>query len=132
MIVPNRFDPDRLSLPTDAFQDLPRVLTRGIPRQRQTEPFLKGPIPWKWIQVAARLPGKALAVGLVIWHLVGLCRSETVHLQPSKIRSLGLSRRQARRGLRNLKQAGLITIHSRPGCAHDVTVLDASEREIPS
>lgn len=34
--------------------------------------FLKGPIPLPWLQGAARLPGKALHVGVVLWFLSGL------------------------------------------------------------
>ena len=34
--------------------------------------FLKGPIPLPWLAVAATLPGKALAVGIIIWFLQGI------------------------------------------------------------
>ena len=64
-----------------------------IPRHKHGELFLKGPIPWRWLVLAAQLPGRALAVGVALWHLVGMQKHHTVRLPPSKARSLGLSPR---------------------------------------
>jgi hypothetical protein len=37
------------------------------PRHQPGKPFLKGPIPWIWLEQAGRPPGKAFAAGLVLW-----------------------------------------------------------------
>ena len=37
-------------------------------------PFIRGPIPLAWLNVAARLPGKTLNVGLAIWWLAGMSK----------------------------------------------------------
>ena len=39
--------------------------------------FLKGPVPWLWIVVAAALPGKALLIGLCLWRLAGAMKCRT-------------------------------------------------------
>lgn len=97
------------------------------PRHTRGELFLKGPIPWRWLELAAALPGRALAVALVVWHLVGLKKCQTVKLAPSKIRSLGLSPRVARRGLNALERAGLVAVDRHRGRSANVTVLDAPQ-----
>lgn len=79
--------------------------------------------------MAARLPGRALAVGIVLWHLVGLRRHWTVRLSPSKTRSLGLSPRVTRRGLKALEGAGLVAVDRHRGRSPEVTVLNVPERE---
>jgi DNA-binding transcriptional ArsR family regulator len=99
------------------------------PRHKARELFLKGPIPWRWVQAAARLPGHALAVGLALWHLIGLRKCHMVRLSPSKPRSLGLSPRVARRGLKALERAGLLAVDRHRGRSPDVTVLDVAEQE---
>jgi hypothetical protein len=38
---------------------------------KRTDRFLKGPVPMPWLATAARLPGKALAVGIALWRLGG-------------------------------------------------------------
>jgi len=100
-----------------------------IPRHKPRELFLRGPIPWRWLEMAARLPGRALAVGIVLWHLVGLRRHWTVRLSPSKTRSLGLSPRVTRRGLKALEGAGLVAVDRHRGRSPEVTVLNVPERE---
>lgn len=111
------FDIDRLRIP-----DRMPVGRAKAPRRKSGELFLKGPIPWWWIEKAARLPGQALSVGLVAWHLRGLRRSDTFRLAPSKVRSLGLSPRVARRGLKALENAGLVAVDRHRGRSPDVTL----------
>jgi hypothetical protein len=133
----DHFDADRFRIPHSA-----RAMPGGvipltpppprrprIPRHKAGELFLRGPIPWRWVQAAARLPGRALAVGCVLWHLIGLRKCHMVRLSPSKTRSLGLSPRVARRGLKALEEAGLVAVDRHRGRSPDVTVLDVAEQE---
>jgi hypothetical protein len=76
--------------------------------------FLKGPIPWDWLEIAARLPGKALHVGLALWLEAGMSCCLTVKVGVSRV-GFGVNEQAARRGLRVLEKAGLIEIHRRPG-----------------
>jgi hypothetical protein len=38
------------------------------------ERFLHGPVPLPWFKAAARLPGRSLHVGMVLWDFQGRCR----------------------------------------------------------
>lgn len=91
----------------------------------RAEPFLKGPIPWDWIARASELPGQALAVGLCIWFRSGIEKSATVRLGRKWPSELGVERDAARRGLRRLELAGLVSVSRRVGCAPLVTIISA-------
>lgn len=91
--------------------------------QRPTK-FLKGPVPWAWIEKAASLSGSALAVGLALWRLAGAVKSKTVRLANSETETLGVGRSAKSRALIELEQAGLVSIERRSGCLAKVTILD--------
>jgi len=98
----------------------------AVPRHRQGDYFLKGPIPWAWLSAAMALPGKALHVGLNLWLLAGMCKSATVSLSLSSCERFGVSRYAARRGLKKLMQAGLVAAELTRGRKARVTILDAT------
>jgi hypothetical protein len=81
-------DLDHLRLPPSATA--PRSPRSRPPRHRPQSAFLKGPIPWDWLDRAGRLPGKALAVGLVLWQKAGLCNSQTIGICQARLDALGL------------------------------------------
>lgn len=95
------------------------------PRHRPGERFLKGPIPMEWLALAAKLPGKALHVGMAVWHLAGMKRSSTVILTASLLRSLGVTRYAARRALKVLEQAQLVSVGRHRGRNPTVVLLEA-------
>jgi DNA-binding transcriptional ArsR family regulator len=95
----------------------------GPPRHRGTGWFLKGPVPWPWLEATARLPGSALALGLVLWRQAGCARGRTVRVCLRRA-GLGLGERTARRGLRNLGRAGLLTARPMSGRGVEVTLPD--------
>lgn len=105
----------RILVPSDFVLPL-----RSRPLHHQTEPFLKGPIPMAWLDTAAKLPGKALAIGIALWFRVGLKRSQTIALNLSR---LGLDRTSAARGLTALERAELIHVARGRGKKAIVTVL---------
>jgi hypothetical protein len=85
----------------------------SVDQHRQTvkaRRFLKGPIPWPWIEAAARLPGKALAVGLVLWREIGMDGSGSVRLTTAKLAGLNLDRAGKARALKSLEAAGLVHV----------------------
>ena len=94
--------------------------------------FLKGPIPWSWITVAAALPGRALLVGLCIWRLLGAMKSDTISFGSSDLRQLGIDRATKSRALRALESAGLIRVDHQPGRFPKVTVLCARPAGVAS
>src|SRR4051812_35971098 len=95
----------RVASPTD-------VPARQPPRRPppQGARFVKGPIPWTWLEQAMRLPGKALHVANMLWYYWGMKRADHVALSMSAFQKLGISRWAAARGLGALEKAGLIKV----------------------
>jgi len=119
------FDPDNLRLNGATFPAAGDTATkpRRPPRHRPGEGFLKGPIPWPWVEAAGRLPGKALALALCLWREAGFRRRCTVKLCLERA-GLGVSEQAARRALRSLEAAGLVSVERRPGRGLEVTLLE--------
>lgn len=91
------------------------------PRHKPGEHFLKGPIPWRWLERAGELPGKALVVALVVWREAGCRNAATVPLNLSGLR---VPRRTAQRALRTLELSGLVAVEHRNGRPPLVTLRD--------
>lgn len=85
--------------------------------------FLKGPVPWAWLVRAARAPGRAFQVGIVLWLQRGMRRSDRVTLPTARLTELGLDRYAVARALARLEMAGLVTISRRRGRKAVVTIL---------
>jgi DNA-binding transcriptional ArsR family regulator len=79
--------------------------------------------------MAARLPGRALHVGMALWFLVGMKKTGCVTFSLSRSAGLELSRAAASRGLARLEQAGLVSVTRLPGRNVLVRVLDAPTAE---
>src|SRR5262249_50078111 len=95
------------------------------PRHRNGEAFLKGPIPWPWLERACRLPGKALHVSLLLWKEAGCRNNRTVALCLTRLAALGMHVDTASRRVRALAAARRVSIRRQPGKALEVTLLDA-------
>jgi hypothetical protein len=85
--------------------------------------FLRGPIPLDWLQQAARLPGRALHLGIALWYLDGFQQTRTVQAKPSVIRDFGLDRYASYRALHQLEEVGLVSVVRKKGAAPMVTLL---------
>ena len=89
-----------------------------------TEHYLRGPIPLAWLETAAQLPGKALAVGMALWHLAGLRRTQQhLSLSTERLASFGVSKYAKDRALRHLIAAGLVTVDRKKGRSPRVSLL---------
>ena len=97
------------------------------PRQRRAGWFVKGPLPGEWIGLAARLPGKALHVGLALWFLSGRSKQTTVRLTGESLRRFGVHRHSGKRGLSALESAGLVRVRRHRGRCPVVDILTAGE-----
>jgi DNA-binding transcriptional ArsR family regulator len=99
----------------------------GPRRGRQPSPirdkFIAGPIDVSWVCRASRLGVKALLVGLALWHLKGLRRSESFIVSNLMMREWGIKPDAKSRALRKLEEAGLITIERRGKRSPRVTLL---------
>jgi hypothetical protein len=83
---------------------------------RLAEPFLRGPIPLRWLFKASALRGSALAVGVLVWFRSGLERRRVGLTVPRQLReAAGISRFSLARGLRALATADLVEVEHSPG-----------------
>jgi hypothetical protein len=117
------FDPDRWQMTADPTPV--DATAKRRPRPRRTERFLRGPIPWFWLRLAMVLPGKALAVGLILWQLHGLTGRRTVTFCLARAEADGIPTTTARRAIRELERAGLVSVLRKPGRGLEVKLLDA-------
>ena len=90
-------------------------------------PFLKGPISMAWLNAAAKLPGKALNVGLAIWWLAGMSKTTAFKLTGKSLSQLGVSRDAASDGLKRLEDIGLILVKRSPGQRPTVQILPVAQ-----
>lgn len=86
-------------------------------------PFLKGPIPMAWLNEAAKLPGKALNLGIAIWWLYGMAKTKTFKLTSKALAQLDISRDAASSGLKRLEAQGLIRVQRLSGQRPTVEIL---------
>jgi DNA-binding transcriptional ArsR family regulator len=121
--LPDPFDPSLLRLPAGMIGTIDT--TKRPPRHRRGERFLKGPIPWEWWSTACRLPGQALQVASALRYRAGWGGTEGIRLGLADLEpTLGVSRSSARRGLRALEGAGLVSVSRRSGSKPVVSPLD--------
>lgn len=92
---------------------------------RKAGHFIKGPIPMIWIEQAARLPGKAFAVGMMLWFLRGMAGDKPVKISASLRQRFGVGRKAVGRALTALERAGLIKADRSRGRLHRVWILPA-------
>jgi len=114
---------DRVRLPGELLVPVKERADTSV-RRRMTVRFLKGPVPLDWLAAAARLPGRALHVAVIIRFLSGLTGSLRVRFCQSVARDFGVERRAAYRALTCLENASLITSERHPGRNAIVTILD--------
>jgi len=91
------------------------VEARYRPIKRQSEakdPYVRT-IPLSWVYLASGLPGKALHVGIVIWFLSGVNKSQTITLTRKTLKNFGLTPETGRRGLLALESAKLVRVERR-------------------
>jgi hypothetical protein len=111
---------------------IPEVLSEASLRRRQQQQhkrrgkFLRGPIPLPWLQSAAKLPGKALAVGIVLWFHDGVGDPDKP-ICPTLLEQFGVERRAGYRGLKALERAGLVRVDRAPGRCPRVTIIRKAE-----
>lgn len=119
----SEFDPwnlERLRLPAGASGKA-RASDR-LPRHRNWEGFLKGPIPFVWIATAARLPGSGLHVATALRFLCDRFRGPNRWGLDRIAAGLGLDIQATRRGLHATEEAGLVSASREPGCKLVATI----------
>jgi hypothetical protein len=117
----------RTKVVRSAFSDkstAPSPDNKGLPRHKKGEHFLKGPVPLIWLAQAARCGGKALHVANILWYRAGLKKSATIKVPGWTAKLFGLDRHAKTRGLKDLEEAGLVSVTRRQGSSPQVTLLE--------
>jgi hypothetical protein len=81
-------------------------------------------IPWRWLELCSRLPGKTLSVAALIWLQRDLKQTPTITLPSAALARCGVDRRTMYRGLLRLEALGLIAVSRRPGAKPIITIVD--------
>jgi hypothetical protein len=76
-----------------------------------------------WLNEAAKLPGKALNLGIAIWWLYGMAKTKTFKLTSKALAQLDISRDAASSGLKRLEAQGLIRVQRLSGQRPTVEIL---------
>ena len=100
---------------------------RGTRHGRRVSPvkgkFIAGPVPVSWVCQAARLGVKTLLVGLALWHIRGLRKTNTFIVSNLVLEAWGIQPDAKGRALRKLERAGLIRVERRGKRSPRVTLL---------
>lgn len=90
---------------------------------RQTEPFLRGPVPMSWmIESFKTAGGPGLMLGLALWQVKGMNKNPVFPVNIRKL-NIPLSLATKRRKLKILENAGLIKRTHEPGKRLKVEIL---------
>jgi len=68
-----------------------------------------------WLKAAAELPGKAFQLGVAIWWLRPMSKSENFKLTQKALDYVGISRDATYDALKRLEARGLIRVQRSPG-----------------
>ena len=80
-----------------------------------------------WLNEAAKLPGKAINVGIAIWWLAGMAKTYTFKLTGKALDQLDVSRDAASSGLKRLEAQGLIRVQRAAGQRPTVEILSVAD-----
>jgi hypothetical protein len=118
-------DPDQLRLDWSQVPDsqVPARKVKGTVEKRRKRRFIP-PVPMEWFDRACVLPGKALAVSLILWRLSKVRKTPTVVLTNAALKQHGLNRWEKYDALAALEGAGLISVRRRGTRNPEVTILD--------
>ncbi len=125
------FDPGNFRLshgPTTPAQKRPAGFQR---RLNPDAPFLAGPVDMLWLSQARKLGVTALWVGLMLWFIRGLRRSDRFLVSNMAMRNWGVEPDAKTRALRKLEKAQLITVERRGRRSPRVTILPVQMKSTP-
>ena len=98
------------------------------PSKTSKELFIQGPIPLGWMHKAAALGGKALAVGISLWFLKGVKKSNTFRVTKESQTIASCTRQTYNSALSTLESAGLIKLYSSVGRRPLVNILTLDQK----
>ena len=125
------FDPGNFRLcekPTNSTRKVQAPFRR---RLSLDAPFLAGPVDMEWLSQARKLGVTALWVGIVLWHLRGLRKSNSIIVSNMTMRKWGIEPDAKTRALRKLEKAQLIAVERRGRRSPMVTILPVQMKSTP-
>jgi hypothetical protein len=120
------FDPAALALSPSERATIVAKQTASKRRLKSGHSFIPGPIPLNWIQLAAKLPGRAVYVGVLLWRDLKLQKSSVIKFSVTRAAGPGLHPNTIRRALLSLERAGLVRVERRSGRHPRVELLEVS------
>ncbi len=94
--------------------------------------FVRGPIPWNWLEAAAQQSPSSVGVGLVLWFLRGCKNSSVVKFSYKRAAELGVKRKSVYSALKFMEAAGLVSVKRSPGNCPVVTILAPEHTAAPA
>lgn len=98
-----------------------------LPKHKQGERFVRGPIPCDWLHRALACGGKSGNLALALWWLAGMQRCNPIRLTRQVAIDFNISPRCARRLLASFERAGLVQVERKRGRGPLVALLSLSE-----
>jgi hypothetical protein len=123
----SNWDPAQLRVQPDAAIPLRGVKRKGRRASPILGKFIAGPIDVSWVCQAAQLGRTALLVGLALWHLRGLRRTDSFIVSNLMLKDWGVQPDAKRRSLLKLECAGLITVQRQGKRSPQVTLKRTNE-----
>jgi len=79
----------------------PEIKKKPTARKRQQGSFIRGPVPCEWLRRCWPLPKRAMALGLFLWHILGMEKKGTaLKVRPKRVKKeFGLSPKSVYRAL---------------------------------
>ncbi len=102
----------RMNLPTKPTR---RPSKSPLPKHRQGEKFIRGPIPFDWLQAALAIGGKAGNLAWAISYRAGIEQQNPIKLTGQTLREFQIAPCTARRLLHDFEQAGLVEVDRKRG-----------------
>jgi hypothetical protein len=116
-----------LDLDKELSRDKPKLISTPVKLKSKTAKlFLKGPIPFDWLQAANSLGGSAGIVATGLWLYVGLNSSKKFKIDGKLDTFSGVTRQTRQHMLRRLQSAGLIKMTDLHGAYPVVEVIPNS------
>ncbi len=84
--------------------------------------FLKGPIPWDWLQKASLQHPKGLHVAINLWFLRAVTKRDTFSLSNKILREMGVSRQAKNQSLKKFNEVDLIDLKQEAGRSPVITL----------
>ncbi|MEE3368790.1 MAG: hypothetical protein VX346_05555 [Planctomycetota bacterium] len=97
-----------------------------LPKHKQGERFVRGPIPCDWLHRALACGGKSGNLALALWWLAGMQRCNPIRLTRQVARDFNISPRCVRRLLSKFGRAGLVQVARKRGRGPQVVLLNPS------